>query len=79
MVVAQAGSCSSDSTFSPGNSICHGCSPKKKRRKKKKKRENRLVVTRVEGMWEMGELGEENQMVQTSSYKINVMGMYCTA
>ena len=36
MAVAEAGSCSSDSTPSMGTSICHGCVPKKKKKKKKK-------------------------------------------
>ena len=44
VAVAQAGSCSSDSTSSLGTSICHGCSPKRepKNKKKKKKKLNHL-------------------------------------
>ena len=34
--VAQAGSCSSDSTPNLGTSICHGCGSKKPKKKKKK-------------------------------------------
>ena len=34
VVVAQAGSCSSDSNLSPGTSICCGCSPKKQNKTK---------------------------------------------
>ena len=36
--VAQAGSCSSDSTPNLGTSICHGCGSKKPKKKKKKKK-----------------------------------------
>ena len=35
MAVAQAGSCSSDSTPNLGTSVCHRCSPKKKNKKLK--------------------------------------------
>ena len=37
--------------------------------------ENKLVVTRGEGPAVLGKIGEEGQEVQTSSYKINVMGV----
>ena len=36
--------------------------------------ENRLVISRVRELG-MGEMGEGSQKVETSSYKINVMGM----
>ena len=35
VVVAQASSCSSDSTPSLGTSMCHGCGPKKQKKEKK--------------------------------------------
>ena len=38
MAVAVAGSCSSDSTPSLGNSMCHRCDPKKQKQKEKKKK-----------------------------------------
>ena len=37
VAVAQASSCSSDLTPSLGNSMCHGCGPKKQKKKKTKK------------------------------------------
>ena len=37
VAVAQAGSCSSDWTFSLGTSICHGCGPKKTKERKRYK------------------------------------------
>ena len=41
VAVAQAGSCSSNSTPSLGTSICHQCSPKTKTKKKKKKKKKK--------------------------------------
>ena len=43
VAVAQASSCSSSSTLSLGNSIYHGCSPKKTKKKKTKKDEKNLI------------------------------------
>ena len=61
MAVAQAGSCSSESTPSLGTSMCHGSGPTNGKKKKKKKDESgditlpdfkiKLIVTKGEMWW----------------------------
>ena len=50
---------------------------------KNKKEKPKLVNKRLEVFrgkrWGVGKMGGENHSVQTSSYKINVMGVYCPA
>ena len=43
--VAQAGSCSFDSTLSLGTAICHGYSPKKQKKKKRKINESFILFS----------------------------------
>ena len=59
--VASAGSCSSDSTPSLGNSICHWCGPKKQKDKQTKKKEKRKIEN-------IDEQKEENKKHPLSHY-----------
>ena len=53
VAVAQASSCSSDSTLSLGTTICHECSTKidQKKRASEREKESRSLVIRLAGVW----------------------------
>ena len=60
------------------NAVCSHLNVESKQKQKNKliDTEKRLMVARGGvGEWEMDKIGEQGQKVQTSSCKINVMGM----